>query len=734
MSSFTDVFGGGTVNPTDNSYRAIALTGNTTFEWPLDNAGGTNLVARIMDVTASSGPFNFTMPDATLVSPGESVLFNTIGANSFVVKDSAGNTLLTAASGQQWFLWLKTNATAAGTWGSTQFGAATATANAAALAGKGLQANGSTLEVDSPVTSTSSSPVTIATTDRGQVKVWTGAAGTVNLPAAATATDGFYFYIRNAGSGTLTLDGSGAETINGSATLAMIPGASAMVSTNGTAWYTFGLGGAAVTSVDVSGGSTGLTTSGGPITTSGTITLAGTLAVSNGGTGATTAADARTALSAAASGANTDITSARGLDDGSVSAPAVAWSADTNTGFYRVSADVIGIAAGGVKLGRLSGAAASASLHLGYGAGAASTAANNTAVGPSAASALTSGIHNTMIGYAAGAAVTTTSGGTYIGSAAGVTATGQRNTAVGFQAGTGITSGANNTAMGYNAGAALAATDGCVCIGSEAGATATGAGNVCVGTSAGAALTTGTSNVLVGASAGAVLAGGTNCVFVGYGAGILATGNTNTAVGSGAAAALTTGTNNVMVGYAAGSAIVGAASGVFVGAGAGASATGAQNTCVGQTAGSTITSGSNLSCIGYNAEPSAATATNEITLGDTNIATIRAQVTTITAISDRRDKKNIEPLESAWNFVAQLKPSRFVWHRRDGSRIGEEDVGFIAQDLQSAQETVGFEVPHLVYGANPDRLEAGAGALMPVLVKVIQELMARVEELEAARA
>jgi len=43
-----------------------------------------------------------------------------------------------------------------------------------------------------------------------------------------------------------------------------------------------------VTSVAVSGGTTGLTTSGGPITTSGTITLAGTLAVANGGTGVTT--------------------------------------------------------------------------------------------------------------------------------------------------------------------------------------------------------------------------------------------------------------------------------------------------------------------------------------------------------------------------------------------------------------------------------------------------------------
>jgi len=54
---------------------------------------------------------------------------------------------------------------------------------------------------------------------------------------------------------------------------------------------------ATVSSVAVSGGTTGLTTSGGPITTSGTITLAGTLAIANGGTGQTTASAAFNALS-----------------------------------------------------------------------------------------------------------------------------------------------------------------------------------------------------------------------------------------------------------------------------------------------------------------------------------------------------------------------------------------------------------------------------------------------------
>ena len=74
-----------------------------------------------------------------------------------------------------------------------------------------------------------------------------------------------------------------------------------------------------VTSVNASGGTTGLTFSGGPVTTSGTLTLGGTLAVANGGTGASVAGTARTNLGAAASGANTDITSIA-LTTGTISA------------------------------------------------------------------------------------------------------------------------------------------------------------------------------------------------------------------------------------------------------------------------------------------------------------------------------------------------------------------------------------------------------------------------------
>lgn len=66
--------------------------------------------------------------------------------------------------------------------------------------------------------------------------------------------------------------------------------------TLGIKWAAAG-GSGTVTSVDVAGGTTGLTFSGGPITTSGTITLAGTLAIANGGTGQVTANAGFNALS-----------------------------------------------------------------------------------------------------------------------------------------------------------------------------------------------------------------------------------------------------------------------------------------------------------------------------------------------------------------------------------------------------------------------------------------------------
>jgi hypothetical protein len=95
-------------------------------------------------------------------------------------------------------------------------------------------------------------------------------------------------------------------------------------------WSSAGTG--SVTSVAVSGGTTGLTTSGGPVTTSGTITIAGTLATANGGTGGTATPTAGTipygtgtALAYSAAG-----TSGQVLTSGGAGAPT--WTTVTGTG------------------------------------------------------------------------------------------------------------------------------------------------------------------------------------------------------------------------------------------------------------------------------------------------------------------------------------------------------------------------------------------------------------------
>jgi hypothetical protein len=94
-------------------------------------------------------------------------------------------------------------------------------------------------------------------------------------------------------------------------------------------WSNAGAG--TVISVDASGGTTGMTFTGGPITFSGTLTLGGTLAVASGGTGATDAATARVNLGAAASGANSDITSLSGITGGISTADFVAFDTTNAT-------------------------------------------------------------------------------------------------------------------------------------------------------------------------------------------------------------------------------------------------------------------------------------------------------------------------------------------------------------------------------------------------------------------
>ena len=247
-NTFTQVFGGTTIYPSDVSYLSLALTADVTLEWPLESSTNEYPVARIIDVTPT-GAFSIIMPPADQTGTGQTVLFNNLGPDTVTVKNSVGATLLSMAQGEQWQIYLTSNTTAAGTWRVFRYGAATAQAQASALAGYGLTATGATLSQSAPVTLFNSS-YTAGATDRAEAYVWNGGVGTFTLPSAVTVGNDWFVSLRNGGTGDLTVTPQGAETINGGASLVLGPGDSATLVTDGLVWFTIGLGQSAVFAFD----------------------------------------------------------------------------------------------------------------------------------------------------------------------------------------------------------------------------------------------------------------------------------------------------------------------------------------------------------------------------------------------------------------------------------------------------------------------------------------------------
>ena len=375
----------------------------------------------------------------------------------------------------------------------------------------------------------------------------------------------------------------------------------------------------------------------------------------------------------------------------------------------------------------------------------------NVAVGYEAGNDITTGVRNTIMGGLAGDALTTGSNNVAIGYAAlsGEDANGRNvaigagalyalnagteayNIAIGYDAGGSVTTGVKNTIIGGLAGSALTTGEKNIAIGYNALTTedtgdrsvAIGHGalryqnndasnyNTAVGYDAGTNVTTGVSNTILGGQAGDALTTGSYSVAIGHLAlGTEDTSGANVAVGYKALFVQDGGTNNTSVGYQSAMAIT----------------TGDENTVIGSEAGSSMTTATNCAVIGYNAEPSAAGAADEITLGDANVDTLRCATQTISALSDERDKTNIQESTYGLDFIEQLNPVTFDWNTRDGSRKGKKDLGFIAQELDAVDD----EYTQLVYKSNPDKLEASYGRLVPVLVKAIQELKQEIQQLK----
>ena len=358
---------------------------------------------------------------------------------------------------------------------------------------------------------------------------------------------------------------------------------------------------------------------------------------------------------------------------------------------------------------------------------------NNTAVGYDSACNNLSGLHNTSIGSNAFRSSQTGNSNVSIGYGSLLSSNGSgNNTAVGNSTLAAIVSSCNfNTAIGNSSGYSLTSGSENTFIGhSSAGGygvmSSTQNRNVSIGYEAGQQTTSSIANTFVGSFAGRKLTTGSYNIAIGSEAlsfGVI-TGNHNVAIGNVAGySTTTTANNNCYLGYAAGYKVT----------------TGTQNTIIGAEAGvgnlntSTVfnTTGSNNTLIGYRAVPSTSIISNEITLGNSDVSTLRCAAA-LTTLSDSRDKKDVLPLAYGLDFLTLLRPVSFTWDCRDGSRAGQTSSGFIAQEVKAAQESIvgATEALHLVYEANPEQLEMTASNLLPVLVKAIQELSLRLKAIE----
>jgi len=212
-----------------------------------------------------------------------------------------------------------------------------------------------------------------------------------------------------------------------------------------------------------------------------------------------------------------------------------------------------------------------------------------------------------------------------------------------------------------------------------------------------------------------------------------ATDSYNVGVGYNSGANVTTGVKNTLIGGLAGDAIVDAQLAIVVGYNSDTNATGTGNQ---------IVIGNNLTGAGANnvkLGTSGGTATLGLDGSDTSWA----------AASDERLKKDVTTSTAGLSFIKDLRPITYKWKAKDAVAntlpqfnadssdpvygSGKTQHGFIAQEVKAAIDShseikSGFSM----WAEDPDGTQQVApSALVPILVKALQELSAKNDALEA---
>lgn len=377
-----------------------------------------------------------------------------------------------------------------------------------------------------------------------------------------------------------------------------------------------------------------------------------------------------------------------------------------------------------------------------------------TAVGASALNQ-SAGVENTAVGFNSMNWSTTTSYNTFLGSKGayyrnftgssqtGVgyytlssISSGEYNTAVGRDSGGVVSTGSYNTMLGYDSHPHTGSYSNTVTIGREA--RAGGSNSVNIGyLAAGAQSSTNADHgINIGTYAGYGQSGGDYNVNIGYQTTYWYYSSASYMVNIGYRAGYENDSAGYRtnIGYAAGYRGRYADGSANMGYRAGyGDYTADYCTNIGWNAGGTSSrSGNYCTNIGAGATPSSTSASGEFTLGDSNVSSLRCNDTSISTLSDQRDKTNIQDSVYGLAFINDVRPVTFDWNRRDGTMQGRKEVGFIAQELADVEiDHSSHSHTRLVSYENPEKLEARPHALLPVLVKAVQELSAKNDALEA---
>ena len=138
--------------------------------------------------------------------------------------------------------------------------------------------------------------------------------------------------------------------------------------------------------------------------------------------------------------------------------------------------------------------------------------------------------------------------------------------------------------------------------------------------------------------------------------------------------------------------------------------------------------------MGFSVDASSATVNNEVNIYNGSVtARFQGAASAWTFVSDARDKANIQDLTLGLNFIIALKPRKFNWDMRNSEvDKGKPAAGFIAQEVLETIKAFNAPYTNLIDTNDPNQYTFAQANMIPMLVKAIQELAAKVETLQSS--